>query len=106
MANHLLGRKASADLGKCHRAAPADENQVELSAEKGLGPNDGNKGKTIPKGELPAGRKEGGVLEDRAGQQATVTRLSDTSAAMDYHHPLAGKPLRVKIKAVRVDNPS
>jgi FKBP-type peptidyl-prolyl cis-trans isomerase 2 len=83
-----------------------DEKKVELSAEEGFGPYDAKKKKTVPKSDLPAGTKEGDVLEDLAGQQATVTQLSDSSAVVDYNHPLAGKPLSVKIRILRVDNPS
>jgi FKBP-type peptidyl-prolyl cis-trans isomerase 2 len=83
-----------------------DEKKVELSAEEGFGPYDARKKKTVSKSDLPAGTKEGDVLEDHAGQQATVTQISDSSAVVDYNHPLAGKPLHVKIKILRVDNPS
>lgn len=83
-----------------------EEKKVELSVEEAFGPYDGNKKKAVPKGELPAGTKEGDVLEDRAGQQATVAQLSDAFAIMDYNHPLAGKPLTVKLKILRVDDPS
>lgn len=83
-----------------------DEKKVELSAEEGFGPYDPKKKKTVPKSDLPAGAKEGDVLEDRAGEEATVTQLSDRSAVMDYNHPLAGKPLNMKIKILRVDDPS
>jgi FKBP-type peptidyl-prolyl cis-trans isomerase 2 len=85
---------------------PGDEKQVELSAEEGFGPYDVKKKKVVPTRELPAGTKEGDVLEDRTGQPATVKQLSDGSAVMDYNHPLAGKPLSVKIKILRVEDPS
>lgn len=83
-----------------------DETKVELSVEEAFGPYDGKKKKTVPREELPAGTKEGDVLEDHAGKQATVAQLSDTSAVIDYNHPLAGKPLTVKMKILRVDDPS
>jgi FKBP-type peptidyl-prolyl cis-trans isomerase 2 len=83
-----------------------DEKKVELSAEEGFGHYDARKRKTVPKTDLPAGTKEGGVLEDRAGREATVAQLSDRSAVMDYNHPLAGKPLSMKITILRVDDPS
>jgi FKBP-type peptidyl-prolyl cis-trans isomerase 2 len=35
-----------------------------------------------------------------------VTQLSERYAFMDYNHPLAGKPVVVKIKILRVDDPS
>lgn len=83
-----------------------DEKKVELSPEEGFGQYDAQKKKTVPRGDLPAGTKEGDVLEDRAGQQARVTQLSTNSAVVDYNHPLAGKPVVVKIKILRVDDPS
>ena len=83
-----------------------EEKKVDLPAEQGFGPYDANKKKTVPKDNLPAGTKEGDVLQDRAGNQATVAQLSDSFAVMDYNHPLAGKPISVQIKILRVDNPS
>ena len=83
-----------------------DETKVELSVEEAFGPYDGRKKTTVPRNDLPAQTKEGDVLEDRSGNPATVTQLSDTSAVMDYNHPLAGKPLVVNIRILRVDNPS
>ncbi len=83
-----------------------DEKQVEISAEQGFGPYDARKRKTVPTSDLPAWTQEGDVLQDRTGQEATVTQLSDRSAVIDYNHPLAGKPVVVKIKILRVDDPS
>jgi FKBP-type peptidyl-prolyl cis-trans isomerase 2 len=83
-----------------------DEKKVEIPAEEGFGPYDARKRKTVPKSELPAWTLEGDVLQDRAGQQATVAHLSDSSAVMDYNHPLAGKPLSMEIRILRVDDPS
>ena len=82
-----------------------EEKKVELSAEEGFGPYDVKKQKTVPKSDLPAGTKEGDVLKNHAGQPATVTQLSDSSAVMDYNHPLAGKPLVVQLKILKVENP-
>ena len=85
---------------------PGDKKKVELSAGEVFGPYDAKKKTTVPKSDLPAGVKEGDVLVDRAGKEATVTELSGRSAVMDYNHPLAGKPLRMKITILRVDDPS
>jgi FKBP-type peptidyl-prolyl cis-trans isomerase 2 len=82
-----------------------EEKKVELSAEEGFGPYDVNKQKTVPKSDLPAGTKEGEILKDHAGQPATVSQLSDSSAVLDYNHPLAGKPLVVQLKILKVENP-
>jgi FKBP-type peptidyl-prolyl cis-trans isomerase 2 len=84
-----------------------DEKKVELSEEEAFGPYDAKKRKTVPREELPAWAREGDRLQDfRTGQQVTVAQLSDSSAVVDYNHPLAGKPIVLKIKVVHVDNPS
>lgn len=83
-----------------------EEKNIDLSAEEGFGQYDARKKKTVSKSDLPKDTKEGDVLQDRAGQQATVTHLSDDSAVMDYNHPLAGKPVHVMLRIIRVDNPS
>jgi FKBP-type peptidyl-prolyl cis-trans isomerase 2 len=83
-----------------------EEKNIDLSPEEGFGPYDARKKKTVSKSDLPKDTKEGDVLQDRAGQQATVTHLSDNSAVMDYNHPLAGKPLHVTLKIIRVEDPS
>lgn len=85
---------------------PGDEKRVDLSAEDGFGPYDESKKKTVGRWELPSGAKEGDVLEDRTGRSATVAELSDRSAVIDFNHPLAGKPLQVKLKILRVEDPS
>jgi len=82
-----------------------EEKKVDLSPEEGFGPYDAQKKKTVPKTDLPKDTKEGDVLQDRSGQQATVTHLSDNSAVMDYNHPLAGKPIHVSLRIIRVDEP-
>jgi FKBP-type peptidyl-prolyl cis-trans isomerase 2 len=83
-----------------------DEKKIEIPAEESFGPYDAKKRKTVPTTVLPAWTQEGDILQDRTGQEATVTQLSDRSAVIDYNHPLAGKPVVVKIKILRVDDPS
>lgn len=83
-----------------------EEKLVKLSPEEGFGPYDVTKKRTIPRNDLPAKTKKGDIVEDHAGQQATVTQLSAGSAVVDYNHPLAGKHLRLKIRILRVDDPS
>jgi len=85
---------------------PGDEKTIELSPDEGFGPYDAQKKKTVPRTELPAGTQEGDLLEDHAGKEMTVTRLSGSSAVVDYNHPLAGKPLSVKIQILHVEDPS
>jgi FKBP-type peptidyl-prolyl cis-trans isomerase 2 len=83
-----------------------DKKEVKLSVEDGFGPYDENKKKTIPKTELPAGTKQGDLLEDGSGRPATVTEVSDSSAVLDYNHPLAGKPVVVELTILKVEDPS
>jgi len=84
-----------------------DEKQLELSEDEAFGPYDAKKKKTVPREELPTWAREGDRLQDfRTGEQVTVAQLSDSSAVVDYNHPLAGKPIVLKIKIVNVDNPS
>ena len=83
-----------------------DVKKVSLSAAEGFGPYNAEKTMTVPRKDLPPGTKEGDVLEDAEGKPATVSRLSEQSAVIDYNHPLAGKPLVVELKILRVENPS
>jgi FKBP-type peptidyl-prolyl cis-trans isomerase 2 len=84
---------------------PGEEKKIELSPEEGFGPHDDRKKMNIPKTLLPFGAKEGDVVKNDVGELATVAELSDTSAVLDYNHPLAGKPLIVQLKILKVENP-
>jgi FKBP-type peptidyl-prolyl cis-trans isomerase 2 len=59
----------------------------------------------VPKTLLPFGAKEGDIVKNDVGDLATVAEVSDTSAVLDYNHPLAGKPLIVQLKILKVENP-
>ena len=83
-----------------------DEKKVALSAAEGFGPYSAEKMMPVPRKDLPPGTKKGDVLQDRAGKSATVSELSENSAVLDYNHPLAGKPVVVEMKILRVENPS
>jgi FKBP-type peptidyl-prolyl cis-trans isomerase 2 len=84
---------------------PGEEKKLELSPEEGFGPHDDGKTLNVPKTLLPFGAKEGDVLRNDIGELATVAEVSDTTAVLDYNHPLAGKPLVVKLKILKVENP-
>jgi FKBP-type peptidyl-prolyl cis-trans isomerase 2 len=84
---------------------PGEEKTVELSPREGFGPHDDSKKLTIPKTLLPLGAKAGDVLRNDEGELATVAKVGDVMAELDYNHPLAGKPLMVKIKILKVENP-
>lgn len=84
---------------------PGEEKSVRLSPEEGFGPHDDEKKLNIPKTLLPLGAKKGDILQNDVGDLATVADLSDTNAILDYNHPLAGKPLVVEVKILKVENP-
>jgi FKBP-type peptidyl-prolyl cis-trans isomerase 2 len=84
---------------------PRDEKKAELSAEEGFGPHDNRKKSNVPKIQLPLGAKEGDLLQNANGDLATVEHLTGTMAVLDYNHPLAGKPLVVRVKVLKVENP-
>ena len=83
-----------------------DKTEVKLSEDQAFGAYDSKKKTVVPTKELPSGVKTGDIIEDqRTGQQATITQMSDTDAVMDYNHPLAGKPILVTLTILDVDNP-
>ena len=84
---------------------PGEEKKVELSSRESFGPHDDGKKLTIPKTLLPLGAKAGDVLQNERGELATVAEVGDVMAVLDYNHPLAGKPLVVQIKILKVENP-
>ena len=84
---------------------PGEEKQVELSPAEGFGPHDDRKMLNVPKTLLPFGAKAGDVLRNDAGELATVEWVGDLMAVLDYNHPLAGKPLVVQLKILKVENP-
>lgn len=81
------------------------EKQVELSPEESFGPHLDGKTLIISKNQLPPGAKEGDVVQNALGEFATVAAVGETTATVDYNHPLAGKPIVVQIKILKVENP-
>lgn len=84
---------------------PGEEKQVEMSPEESFGSRDDRKKLNVPKTLLPLGAKEGDILRNDLGQLATVEEVSETMAMLDYNHPLAGKPVVVLVKILKVENP-
>lgn len=84
---------------------PGEEKKVELSPGETFGPYDDGKKLNISKTLLPLGAKAGDVLRNDAGELITVAEVSDETAVLDYNHPLAGKPLVVQLKILKVENP-
>ncbi len=100
-----------------HEILPAFEKQVagmkegeqkefQLSPDEGFGPYDERRKQTVEKHDLPPEIKEGDVVGDKEGRAATVQQLSSTTAVLDFNHPLAGKPLTVSLKVLKVEEPA
>jgi len=85
---------------------PGEEKRVDLTVEESFGPYDDRKYGRVLRSELPPGVKKGSILKDSDGNVAIVTDLSSRAAVLDFNHPLAGKPLIVQIKILKVENPS
>ena len=84
---------------------PGEEKKVELSPEEGFGTHDNGKQLIIFKTLLPPGAKQGDIVQNDVGEFATVAAVGDLAAVLDYNHPLAGKPLIVHLKILKVENP-
>jgi FKBP-type peptidyl-prolyl cis-trans isomerase 2 len=84
---------------------PGEEKTVELSPGEAFGPYDDGKQLTLPKTLLPPGAKQGDIVQNELGSFATVAEVGDMMAVLDYNHPLAGKPLIVELKILKVENP-
>lgn len=84
---------------------PGEEKKVELSPEEGFGTYDAEKKIIVQKTLLPPGAKEGAIVQNAQGDFATVAEVLDTTVVLDYNHPLAGKPVVVQLKILKVENP-
>jgi FKBP-type peptidyl-prolyl cis-trans isomerase 2 len=81
---------------------PGEEKKVKLQPEDGFGRRDEKKKMRIPRTDLPAEAKAGHVVQNEMGVFATVAAVSGATAVLDYNHPLAGKPLLVQLRIVKV----
>ena len=79
--------------------------KVELTPEEGFGARDESKKMKIPKADLPTDAQAGDVVQNEEGSYATVAGVSGSEAVLDYNHPLAGRPLAVQLRIVKVTNP-
>jgi FKBP-type peptidyl-prolyl cis-trans isomerase 2 len=83
---------------------PGEEKEVELSPEEGFGTYNTEKKMIVQKTLLPPGAKEGAIVQNALGDFATVAEVLDTMVVLDYNHPLAGKPVVVQLKILKVEN--
>lgn len=85
-----------------------EEKVVELTPMQGFGPSDPDKIKDIPlekfgpmAKDLAPGALVGGAQGGKAAQ-GRVVKIENGMVTLDLNHPLAGKPLRYKIKVVAI----
>jgi FKBP-type peptidyl-prolyl cis-trans isomerase 2 len=83
-----------------------EEKQFQLAPDEGFGPYDERQKQSVQKDLLPPEVKPGDVVGDKDGHAATVLQVSPSAAVLDYNHPLAGKPLIVSLKVLKVETPS
>lgn len=88
---------------------PGDEKTIDLTAERAFGAYDAAKVKTVPlakfgeqAAKLKPGSKVAGVEGGRSAE-ARVVKVENGVATLDFNHPLAGKPLRYRLKVVAVE---
>ncbi len=86
-----------------------DEKTVDLSPEQGFGAYDAAKVKSVPLAKfgsmaekLKTGASVDGV-EDGRPARGRVVKVEGGAATLDFNHPLAGKPLRYRIRIVAVE---
>jgi FKBP-type peptidyl-prolyl cis-trans isomerase 2 len=79
-----------------------EQKEVNLSPEEGFGQRDERKTQAIPRAELPAGAKIGDVLQNGEGVFATVAAVAGSTALLDLNHPLAGRPLTIRLRILKV----
>jgi FKBP-type peptidyl-prolyl cis-trans isomerase 2 len=84
---------------------PGEEKKVELTPAEGFGPHDDGGKLILSKTAMPPGAKQGDIVQNDLGEFATVAAEGDMAAVLDYNHPLAGKPLVVQLKILKVENP-
>ncbi len=79
---------------------------LDLQAEDAFGERNESLVRTIPKTQFPPGVKVGGVLEGRSDEghsiHFTVVKIKGPEVHLDGNHPLAGQPLRFKLKVLEV----
>ena len=83
-----------------------ERKRVDLQAGEAFGPYDQKKRITVRREQLPPDVAAGSIYQTPEGQPFTITALSDTAAEVDLNHPLAGKPLVLDVKILKVEQGS
>ncbi|CAE8616017.1 unnamed protein product [Polarella glacialis] len=76
---------------------------IKLDCEAGFGERDEEQTTTVPLEKLPKGVEVGSELEVQSPNgpmMAIVKGISETTATLDFNHPMAGMPLTMKVTLV------
>jgi FKBP-type peptidyl-prolyl cis-trans isomerase SlpA len=97
-------------LEACLEDLPVGERHVFLlEPHQAFGPHNPELQKRLPKSELPNGGDDIGVLTlvefaapNGAKFSGLIREMDDTSALVDFNHPLAGKSIRFEVEVIGV----
>jgi FKBP-type peptidyl-prolyl cis-trans isomerase SlyD len=80
-----------------------ERKSIPLKPDQAFGPYDESKKVAVKRAQLPADAKVGGLVSTKDGRKARIVDLSDSSAVLDFNHPLAGKNLVFDVTILKVE---
>jgi FKBP-type peptidyl-prolyl cis-trans isomerase 2 len=80
-----------------------ERKSIPLKPDQAFGPYDEKKKIPVKREQLPADVKMGGLVKTKDGRVARIVDLSDSSAVLDFNHPLAGKNLVFEVTILKVE---
>jgi len=80
-----------------------EEKQVALSVDEAFGPYDEQKRVVVERNMLPAGIVTGMMVELSDGRLVRIMAVTATVAILDFNHPLAGMPIVLDVKVLKVE---
>ena len=78
---------------------------VPLTPDQAFGSYDEKKKFTVKREQLPHEAKVGTLVSTKEGLVAKIVGMTDTSAVLDFNHPLAGKNLVFNVTVLKVEKP-
>ncbi|MER3424852.1 MAG: hypothetical protein C4293_18160 [Nitrospiraceae bacterium] len=83
-----------------------ERKRIDLQPDEAFGPYDEQKMMRVRRDESPPTARTGSVYQTPHGEPFTVVALSESTAVIDFNHPLAGKHLVLDVEVLRVEHPS
>lgn len=84
---------------------PGKDKKVTLKPKDAFGEVNQSKVVKIPIADLPSGVTKGDVVSmetEEGSEDATVVSMTAKAATLDFNHPLAGHPIILQIKVLKV----